>query len=677
MKGDTEGSTIPVLEHDVSGNETTNFRYSAFISYNNLDRSSAAWLHRALEAYSIPKALRGRESRLGVLRAKLPPIFMDREELASSSDLAASVVAALQQSATLIVICSPNGARSRWVNQEITEFRRLGLEKHIHCVIVSGEPGASYKAGLDPALEALPAALLHDAQGEPLAVDLRTGGDGKQNAKLKLIAGILGVGFDELRRREATRRQRRLFAITAASLIGVVLTSGLAIFALISRADAIEQRDVARQKTMTAERTVTFVKSLFEVADPAESRGKEITAREIVDRGAKRLATELQQEPAVKAELMATLAEVYLSLGFYKQADATIRTSLTLAHSDVLAKARQYAVLAASETLQGRYEPAIAGYSRALIAVNKREGDPAEIVSKLLIGRGEAYSSLGEFTKAERDIKTALDLDLKRVGADHPDIARDLEALGLNYFFSDQLDRARATMARALQLRRSIQGNTHPKVAQNLNELGNIAYLQGDRASAARFYREAIKHDELILGADHPDVAATLNNLARVLLEQRRFAEALPNLRRALDINLRQRDVTHDDLAFIYANLALVERGVGNGKRSEQAFLTALKPAREHRHRNLAPVLTDLADLYCASGRAREALPLLTEARPIMAAQYPDDAWRTAWVDNVKARCLLRIGEIAEGTRLRKSSLSALQEKWSPDSYYGRAAVGL
>ncbi|WP_422060380.1 tetratricopeptide repeat protein [Sphingopyxis sp.] len=673
----TTGGETQIQKAGISDEEAERFRYSAFISYNHLDKRSAKWLHHALETYSIPTSLRGRQTRLGILGAKLPPVFMDREELASSSDLAASVVAALEQSATLIVICSPNGAQSRWVNQEIQEFRRLGGEEHIHCAIVGGEPGASSKSGMDPASEALPAALLEESRSEPLAVDLRAGGDGKQNAKLKLIAGILGVGFDELRRREAARRQRRLLAISAASSIGLVLTSGLAVFAFLSRADAIEQRDLARQKTMTAERTVTFVKSLFEVADPAESRGEEITAREILDRGAARLATELKTEPAVKAELMTTLAEVYLSLGLYKEADSTIRRSLTLAQTDPNAKARQYAVLAASDTLQGHYEPAIAGYSRALDLVSNRGAAAGDLISKLLIGRGEAYSAMEEYEEAEQDIRKAVELDVERVGADHPDIARDLEALGLNYFFSGQLEKARIAFERALRLRRSLQGKSHPKVAQNLNELGNIAYMQGDRSSAARYYKEVIKHDEAVLGPNHPDVAATLNNLARVLLEQRHFVEALPNLRRALSINLSQRDVTHDDLAFIYANLALAERGVGNRKRSEEAFLTALKPAREHKHRNLAPVLTDLADLYCASGRYQEALPLLAEARPVMAADYPDDAWRTAWVDNVKGRCLLGMGKTTEGTRLQKSSLPALQKKWGPDTYYGREAVSI
>ena len=63
-------------------------RYSAFISYNHKDRGWAAWLHRELERYRLPQALIGRQSPLGPLGRRLPPVFQDREELAASTNLA-------------------------------------------------------------------------------------------------------------------------------------------------------------------------------------------------------------------------------------------------------------------------------------------------------------------------------------------------------------------------------------------------------------------------------------------------------------------------------------------------------------------------------------------------------------------------------------------------------------
>ena len=91
--------------------------------------------------------------------------------------------------------------------------------------------------------------------------------------------------------------------VAAASAAGSVLTTGLAVTAWLARNEAIHQRQVAEQRTLTAERTLDFVKSMFRVSDPSEARGASITAREVVDRGARMLDHGLDQEPAAKAYL--------------------------------------------------------------------------------------------------------------------------------------------------------------------------------------------------------------------------------------------------------------------------------------------------------------------------------------------------------------------------------------
>ena len=193
-------------------------QYWAFLSYSHRDAKWGSWLHKALESYRPPKQLVGLATARGAVPKRLAPIFRDREELASATDLGASINEALNKSVCQIVICSPSAARSRWVNEEILAFKRLGREDRIFCFIVDGEPNASD----DPAqahLECFPPALryrlgadgtLSTTRTEPIAADARPGKDGRGNAKLKLIAGILDVGYDSLRQREQHRRQRQL-----------------------------------------------------------------------------------------------------------------------------------------------------------------------------------------------------------------------------------------------------------------------------------------------------------------------------------------------------------------------------------------------------------------------------------------------------------------------------------
>jgi hypothetical protein len=208
------------------------FRYWAFISYSHADAKWGDWLHAALETYRIPSRLVRNSKTPGAVPKRIFPVFRDREELASSSSLGENIQNALRLSRALIVICSPRAAVSRWVNEEIKLYKSMGREDRVFCLIVDGEPNVSAGSGL---LECFPRAVLvrlnergelSEEPAEPIAADAREGKDGKQNALLKLIAGIVGVPYDELRQRERQRqvRQRiRLAASVTAGVLGVLL----------------------------------------------------------------------------------------------------------------------------------------------------------------------------------------------------------------------------------------------------------------------------------------------------------------------------------------------------------------------------------------------------------------------------------------------------------------------
>jgi tetratricopeptide (TPR) repeat protein len=644
--------------------------YSVFISYNHRDRGWAAWLHRELERYRVPTALIGRPSPVGPLGRRLPPVFQDREELAASSDLAQSVRKALAQSANLIVICSTSAARSRWVNEEVRAFSELGRRDRIQCLIVPESDPRDER----PASEILPPALLEG--GEPLAADARRSGDGKRAALLKLVASVIDVRFDELRQREHAKRQKRLMQLAAAAVAGFILMSGLAAFALISRAEAVHQRDVAQQKTITAERTTDFVKSLFQVSDPSEAKGESITAREVLDRGARQIEGELNDEPDVKAELVSTLSEVYMGLGSYRRADDLIRRSIALPVRNPDTRARQLAVMASSQSLQGNYEQAVDIFARAQRSLQRpdRDGDPA-LYSRILVGRAEALAALEKYPEAKALIAEALASDRKVEGPRGQSVARDLEAAGLTTQFAGDLDAARTYYNQALAIRLT-QGRLHPKVSDDLNNLGTVAYQQRDPAAAEGYWRQSLALDEQVLGANHPEVATTLNNLARVLLEQRKFRDALPLLTRSANINLAQRSDTHDDLSFIFSNLALAKRGVGDDEAAEQLFNKALEAAQVHKNRMRAPILVDFADLRCARGNYTGAMQMLARAAPIMKADYPDDPWRSAWVDNTRGACLFRQGDRGAARKLIQTTSKSVLERWPRDSLYGAEVEG-
>ena len=235
-------------------------RYWAFLSYSHKDSAIADWLHEAIENFRVPKRLVGRLTDNGVVPKRLTPVFRDRGELAASNDLSEEIEEALAGSRFLVVLCSPAAVASKWTNAEIAAFRRLHPEGEIFAAIVAGEPFAGDMPGRE-AEECFPPALLqkYDARGrptgkraEPIAADLRGEGEARQLGLMQIIAGMLGVGLDELIQREGKRRQHRMQLIAAASLVGMLFTSGLAFV-------AVQSRDAARDQRREAESLVAFM----------------------------------------------------------------------------------------------------------------------------------------------------------------------------------------------------------------------------------------------------------------------------------------------------------------------------------------------------------------------------------------------------------------------------------
>lgn len=217
--------------------------FGAFISYRHVepDRSVARWLHGALETYRVPAQLVAQG-----IRPRLGRVFRDEEELAASSDLSARIDDALVRADALVVICSPRTPASRWVDAEIARFVALGRAAHVFALLIEGEPAQSF-----------PSALLA-AGNEPLAADVRSRageseGDIRRMALLKLLAGLLGVEFDALRRRDDERRRKRLLWLASAAVTATLVFAALALTATLQWQRAERELTISRAENLAAQ----------------------------------------------------------------------------------------------------------------------------------------------------------------------------------------------------------------------------------------------------------------------------------------------------------------------------------------------------------------------------------------------------------------------------------------
>ena len=292
-------------------------RYRAFFSYSRADDRIANWLHGQLDRYRTPKAFVGAEGALGRIPAKLYPIFRDRTDLSSGGHVNAELQAALESSETLVVLCSPSAAKSFWVNHEVETFVRLGRQERIFPVIASGEPNSN-----DPATECFPPAL---RELGILAADLRqiktkTGqviGDGRNAARLKLIAGLLGLPLDELVRREQQRQRQ------TATIFGGIASAVAAIFIGLSAYIFSQNVNLEHAKSIISDQAAKVEKEAVQLADALK---RAIIAQKLAETNQK-----LAEKNAQESERQKRLAEQHLAQAADFRAQVFAELSETLA----------------------------------------------------------------------------------------------------------------------------------------------------------------------------------------------------------------------------------------------------------------------------------------------------------------------------------------------------------
>ena len=195
---------------------TTQYKYFAFISYNSNDIAWGKRLQRKLESYRMSATLC---SEHGWQRKPINPVFFAPSDI-QPGGLTEELQERLKASRNLIVICSPNSAKSEWVGKEIEYFHQLGRTKNIHFFIVDGEPhsGNPDTECFNPIVETLG---LPEILGANIHEQIfRWSWLNKERAYVQLISKLLGVEFDAIWQ----RHKRLLIGKSIAWVFGIVCT---------------------------------------------------------------------------------------------------------------------------------------------------------------------------------------------------------------------------------------------------------------------------------------------------------------------------------------------------------------------------------------------------------------------------------------------------------------------
>src|SRR5262249_57924352 len=101
------------------------------------------------------------------------------------------------------------------------------------------------------------------------------------------------------------------------------------------------------------------------------------------------------------------------------------------------------------------------------------------VAARLLTGRAEACRVQGRYSEAEGLLRQALALAEAAFGADHLEVGRMLNNLGVLYKYMGRFDEAQTVYGRALAIIERTLGCDHPDVATIYHNLGGLEHSRG------------------------------------------------------------------------------------------------------------------------------------------------------------------------------------------------------
>jgi serine/threonine protein kinase/Tfp pilus assembly protein PilF len=438
--------------------------------------------------------------------------------------------------------------------------------------------------------------------------------------------------------RKFVRRHR--VAVTAMGAVMAALVAGAAAAAVgLVRATRAEAQ--AREEAATAQQVSQFLTGLFKVSSPSRARGNAITAREILDSGAKRIGTELAGQPLVQARLMHTIGDVYAQLGLYPEAERLLGQSL-----------------ATRERLLG---------------------SGAAEVRDNLTSLGRVYTEQGSYAQAESTLKRATRLTEQASGGSAADGAESYSELAELYRQQGRYAEAESLMTKSLAILQRTRGPNDPGVADELGQLASAMAEQGRPAAAESLFRRSLAIRQRTLGPDHPDVSKIYSNLASSLFEQGKLAEAESLYRRSLAIKTKAYGPAHPLVALDLFNVANVESEKGRHAEAIALFEQARaiwERALGPEHPYVAAALTGMSEAYGRDGRFAEAVPLLQRALAIREKTLAPDHPFIASTRNDLGKAFRQLRRFPEAETELRAALELRRKVLEPNSFYTAETLG-
>lgn len=470
----------------------------------------------------------------------------------------------------------------------------------------------------------------------------------------------------------ASQRRRKIYKVVfAASLSALAVVSSLAFWAI----RVGEEEKQAREAT---QRVLDYMVGLFEItdpsstADPGESRGETVTAREILDRGTERVEVEFEDQPLIRAQLMATFGNIYTSLGLYGKAQSLLEQSLATRqqfleqHPDV---ATGFSDLGNLFEKEGEYEKALSLYRQARDLRQELLG--AEHPKTLESVSSVAWNlmRIGKYKQSKTMYEENLQLQQHALGSGHLTLTKTMHGLAISLKALGQYAEAREIEERVLEIRQRELGTEHPETLGAMHNLAVSLKKLGQMSEAEAMEEHVLRIYENTLGSEHPNTLDMMNHLADSSIKMGKYLRAKTIEERALEIKERVLGPQHPSTLITMGNLADSLAFLGQYREAETIFEFLLESYRQTlgpEHPRTLLAMCNLASTLSSLGQYPEARALNERALESMERVRGKEHLWTLRSMRRFARTLWQLDNIEEAQRLAREALGGQTSTLGP-----------
>ena len=424
----------------------------------------------------------------------------------------------------------------------------------------------------------------------------------------------------------------------AAAFVALVTISAAALGVLSFQ--LAEERDEALAQGRRAEEVTSFLQELFIASDAfnesslagSQEMQRDLTARELLDRGAERIRRELDDQPELRFSLTALISYIYLGLDELEKSEALMRRALesgaAIFGEDHPEVADVEVRLARLLTVKGELGQAEALARGGLEKLQRRLGDEHRSTAEALTTLAEVLRIQARYEEAEGLHRRALEIRRALFDEGHADVADSLLCLATVSEEKGDLERAEELFREALKTVQRIHGLRHPQAARTLTQIASVLMVQGRFEESEQILRQALEVQMETLPPGHLDIALTANNLASTLMSRGDLAAAEELFQKAAAITEASLGGDHDWMAAIHYSLANVRRFGGDPEGAEEHYRKGLKIARSSfgdEHPLVASGLHYLGSLMFEADRFPEADEYLEEAVSVRRRTLQED----------------------------------------------------